>query len=56
MLEIPNTEEFKKDFFNGMNCMTLANKNFVSLSTVYKWIKSLELDRKRKIIPKEKTN
>jgi uncharacterized protein YjcR len=48
MLEIPNEDQFKKDFYDGINYKNLGIKNFVSASTIYIWIKTLGLTRKVK--------
>ena len=45
MLEIPDIEQFKKDFNSGMIYEELAIKNFVSYGTVCKWLQKLGLKK-----------
>jgi uncharacterized protein YjcR len=44
-IENPDVEQFKKDFYSGMNYQNLANKYLVSLSTIHNWIKKNKIAR-----------
>lgn len=50
MVEVPNKEEFEKSYFEGLSFGELADKYFVSMSTIYTWVRKFNLDRTKMTI------
>jgi transposase len=47
MVKVPNKEDFEKAYFKGLSFEELAGKYFVSMSTIYTWIKKFDLNRNK---------